>query len=124
MSNEILEKVIQTSDVSGGGGGLLTKDQANRFIDYMWDQTVIAQDARTVRMNSNTLDIDKVSVGAKLLRVATEATDDGVNASATFTKVSLTTTKFRLDWELSTESLEDNIEGTDLEDHKIGRAHV
>jgi hypothetical protein len=29
----------------------------------------------------------------------------------------LTTKKLRLDWELSTESLEDNIEGPDLEDH-------
>jgi hypothetical protein len=36
---------------------------------------------------------------------------------AQFHKVSLTTRKLRLDWELSAESLEDNIEGPDLEDH-------
>jgi hypothetical protein len=35
----------------------------------------------------------------------------------TFTKVSLSSVKLRLDWELSTESLEDNIEGASLEDH-------
>lgn len=117
MSNELLEKVIQTTDVSGGGGGLLVHDQADRFIDYMWDSTALAQDARTVRMHADTLDIDKVAVGQKLLRLATQATDDGVNAAATFTKISLTTKKLRLDWELSTESLEDNIEGAALEDH-------
>lgn len=117
MSNELLEKVIQTTDVSGGGGGLLVHDQADRFIDYMWDATALAQDARTVRMHADTLDIDKVAVGQKLLRLATQATDDGVNAAATFTKISLTTKKLRLDWELSTESLEDNIEGAALEDH-------
>jgi len=39
------------------------------------------------------------------------------NAAATFSKISLTTRKLRLDWELSSESLEDNLEGPDLEDH-------
>jgi HK97 family phage major capsid protein len=33
------------------------------------------------------------------------------NAGATFTKVELTTKKIRLDWEVSAESLEDNVEG-------------
>lgn len=117
MSDDILEKVVTTSTVGADGGGLLAKEQADRFIDYMWDATTLAQDARTIRMRSDTMEIDKVGVGEKLVRLATEATDDGSNAGATFTKVSLTTKKLRLDWELSTESLEDNIEGEELEDH-------
>lgn len=116
MSNDILEKVVTTTTVGAGGGGLLAKEQADRFIDYMWDATVLAREARTIRMVSDTREIDKVGVGTKLVRLASEATDDGVNASATFTKVSLTTKKLRLDWELSSESLEDNIEGEALED--------
>lgn len=116
-NNELLEKVITTTSLGSNGGGLLGKEQSDRFIDYMWDATALVRDARTVRMRSDTRDIDKVSVGSKLLRLATEATDDGVNAAATFTKVSLTTKKLRLDWELSSESLEDGIEGDDLEDH-------
>lgn len=117
MSNELFEKVIRTTEVSAGGGGLLNAEQSNRFIDYMWDATVLAGEGRQVRMRANTLDIDKVGVGQRLARLATEAVDDGVNADATFTKVSVTTKKLRLDWELSRESLEDNIEGNDLEDH-------
>lgn len=117
MSNELLEKVVTTGVVANGGGGLLNAEQANRFIDYMWDATSLVQTARTIRMRSDTVDIDKVGVGTKLVRLATEAVDDGVNAAATFTKISLTTKKLRLDWELSTESLEDNIEGDALEDH-------
>lgn len=112
-----LAKLIDTSVVSAASGGLLNAEQADRFIDYMWDATVLGQQVRKIRMRADTVDIDKVGVGTKLLRVATEGVDDGVNAAATFTKVSLTTKKFRLDWELSTESLEDNIEGDDLEDH-------
>lgn len=117
MSDDILEKAVTTTDIGADGGGLLHPDQAARFIDYMWDATTLAQDARTIRMRSDTTEIDKVGVGQKLVRLATEATDTGSNVGATFTKISLTTKKLRLDWELSTESLEDNIEGDALEDH-------
>jgi hypothetical protein len=117
MSNELLEKVIRTTEIGAGGGGLLNTEQSNRFIDYMWDVTVLGSQVRTIRMRANDQDIDRIGVGKRLMRLATEAVDDGVNAGATFTKISLTTKKLRLDWELSTESLEDNLEGQDLEDH-------
>jgi len=141
MSNELLQKVIDTSNLGStftstgdngtavpSGNGLLYPDQANRFLDYMWDATILAKTARTIRMRSNTTEIDRVSVGQRIMTVASEENPrDYVNASsssanftaagATFSKVSLTTRKLRLDWELSAESLEDNIEGPDLEDH-------
>jgi hypothetical protein len=117
VSNELFEKVIRTTEVAAGSGGLLNAEQSNRFIDYMWDATTLAGEGRQIRMKANTLDIDKVGVGQRLARLATEAVDDGVNVDATFTKVSVTTKKLRLDWELSRESLEDNIEFGDLEDH-------
>ena len=115
--NEMLQKVLETSTIGAGGGGLLNAEQSNRFIDYMWDATVLGSQVRTIRMKSNTQDVDKVNVGERIARLATEAVDDGVNANATFSKISLTTEKLRLDWELSTESLEDNLEGDALEDH-------
>jgi len=140
MSNELLQKVIDTTNLGANavqassdtatlsGAGLLYPDQANRFLDYMWDATILAKSARTIRMRSNTTEIDRVSVGQRIMTVASEdnprdyvnASDDTAkftNAAATFSKVSLTTRKLRLDWELSSESLEDNIEGPDLEDH-------
>jgi hypothetical protein len=83
----------------------------------MFDATVIGKVARTVRMRSDTSEIDRMSVGEKLMSLATEGDATGANAAVTFSKISLTTKKLRLNWELSTESLEDNIEGPDLEDH-------
>jgi len=119
--NELFEKVIATTnsgdDSLRGAGGLLKPEQANRFIDYMWDATVLGSQVRKIRMKSDTVEIDKVSVGQRIVRKATEAVDTGENAGATFAKVSLTAVKLRLDWELSREALEDNIEGDDLEDH-------
>ena len=146
MSNELLQKVIDTTNlgtspannlsgdgVTNSGTGLLYPDQANRFLDYMWDATILAKSARTIRMRSNTTEIDRVAVGQRIMTVAQEDNPrDYVGASGTYTnansttftaqgaqfhKVSLTTRKLRLDWELSAESLEDNIEGPDLEDH-------
>lgn len=117
MSDDLIEKVVSTTTVAAGNGGLLNAEQSSAFIDYMWDATVLGQQVRTERMVSNTKDIDKINVGTRIARVATEAVDTGVNAQAAFSKISLTTTKIRLDFELSTESLEDNIEGAGLEDH-------
>ena len=136
MSNETLEKAIAAgttatgtftssgSTVTGvhvgqesGNGGLLNAEQSARFLDYMFDATVIGKVARTVRMRSDTAEIDRMSVGEKLMTLATEGDTTGSNAAVTFSKISLSTKKLRLNWELSTESLEDNIEGPDLEDH-------
>lgn len=120
MSNELLEKVISTSSIgadSTGGGGLLTPQQSGRFIDYMWDATVLGSQVRTIRMRANEVELDRLAIGERLVRLATEAVDDGVNPAVAFTKVSLGTVKLRLDWELSSESLEDGLEGEALEDH-------
>ena len=135
MSNETLEKAIAAGTTAtgtfasttggtgvhraseNGNGGLLNPEQSARFLDYMFDATVIGKVARTVRMRADTTEIDRMSVGERLMTLATEGDNTGSNAAVTFSKISLTTKKLRLDWELSTESLEDNIEGADLEDH-------
>jgi hypothetical protein len=116
---EILSKAneVTTGVVGNDSGGLMKPAQSNRFLDFVIDQSVLMQNARVVRMRTPQMEIDKVSVGTRLLSKATEATDDGANAAVTFSKVSLSTVKLRLDWALSTESLEDNIEGASLEDH-------
>jgi len=118
---EILSKageVTTSSIVSGNAnGGLLKPEQSNRFLDFVVDQSVLMKNARIVRMRTPQVEIDKLSIGTRLLTKATEATNTGSNAAVTFSKVSLSSVKLRLDWALSTESLEDNIEGTSLEDH-------
>ena len=118
MSNELLEKVISTTTLGANGAdGLLRPKQADRFIDYMWDATVLGSQVDTRRINNDEAEIDVIAVGERLLRMATEAVADHVVPSVVFSKVSLKTTKFRLDWELSTEALEDGLEGEALEDH-------
>lgn len=120
MSDTLIEKVVATDTIAGAnpvGTGGLTYAQADRFLDYMWDATVLGDLVRTRRMRAVEEEIDTIAVGARLVRGATEAVDTGENVRPTFGKLSITTKKFRLDWELSSESLEDNIEGEALEDH-------
>jgi hypothetical protein len=116
MSDGLLEKVIRTTEIREGGG-TLEAVQANQFIDYMFDATVLGPQVRTVRMRGDEQEVQRIGIGERLMRAATEAVDDGINTGVAFSKVSLTTKKLRLDWELSTDSLEDNIEGEALEDH-------
>ena len=104
---------------TGTPGGILAPEQARRFIDYVWDATVLAKDGRRVTMRANTMELEKVNVGERVIRAAAQAQPDFTNAGATFSKVELTTKKIRLDWEVSTEALEDNIEGGALEDHLV-----
>ena len=104
---------------TGAAGGILAPEQARRFIDYVWDATVLAKDGRRVTMRANTMELEKVNVGERVIRAAAQAQPDFTNAGATFSKVELTTKKIRLDWEVSTEALEDNIEGGALEDHLV-----
>lgn len=118
MSNELLNKVIVSTEIGDpGGSGLLKPEQSKRFIDYMFDKTVLVKQVRTERLRANEMELDRIGVGERLMRGATEAVDTGENQGVFFSKISLRTHKLRLDWELSTESLEDNIEGAGFEDH-------
>lgn len=118
MSDILSKAVNDPGDVRANAkGGFLNGPQVKQFLDYMWDKTVLGGQVRTERISGETAELTRMAVGTRLLRVATEAVDDGVNVGAAFGKVSISTTKFRLDWELSREALEDGIEGEALEDH-------
>jgi len=99
------------------GGGILRPEQSRQFIDYLWDNMVWSKEGRRLVMRANTAELNKLGVGERVIRAAAQADGQYVNAQVVFSKIELTTRKVRLDWEISTEGLEDNIEGDGLEDH-------
>lgn len=120
MSGNMLQKVITAQGLSEqSGGGALSIENSARFIDYMWDQSVLLPQVRTERMTSDVAHLNKIGIGQRVLRGASEAVDDGMNLTPRFAKISLTATKLRADWELSRDTLEDNIEGDDFEDRIV-----
>ena len=116
-NSDLLQKVVDTTLVGSGGGGTLNPEQSDRFIDYMVDLSVLVKEVRFVKMNAPTREIDKLDLGTRKVRKATENVDDHVDADTSFSKITLATVKLRLDWSLTSESLEDNLEGAALEDH-------
>lgn len=113
----LLEKVVTSSGLGATSDGFLTKDQADNFIDFAFDATVLANESDKRVMNAPEQTWNTVAVGARIVRGAVEAVDTGQNAAPSFTRLTLRTHKLRLDWEISSESLEDNIEGRDLDTH-------
>lgn len=116
-----MEKVIVSSELgverAPGRTGVLAPEQSDRFIDYMFDKTALIQQADNLRIKSDTVELNRIGIGQSLIRKAVEAVDTGENQGVTFSYISLTTTKIRLDWELSSETLEDGIEGDEFDDH-------
>ena len=112
----IAEKSMQTSDLSGGTrGGLLNIAQADRFITYMFDLTQMTK-LRLVRMDRPRMELDKLAIGTRLLRKATEMTTVTDSSSFTTSKVTLTTTKLVLPWDISRDTYKANIERSGVAD--------
>lgn len=113
--SETLEKVISANYLAQqpDRGPLLDPEQTQTFIQYIFDQTVLlnGDNIRRINMTSDTVEVDRRAVGRRLLRRATEAVDDHVNANITFAKIAVGTQKLRLDWELSAEAVEDSGQG-------------
>lgn len=108
-----LKKSLTTSNLVNGG--LLNPAQADAFITYMFELTQLTKN-RLVRMNTPKQDIDKIGVGTRLLRKATEMTT--VSDAQTFTlgKVQLVTQKLVLPWDISRDTYKQNIERSGIAD--------
>ena len=91
------------SPTGGATTGILPPEAANRFIDYIWDATVLAKEGRHVTMRANTMELSKVNIGERIIRAANQADGDYINTGAKFSKIELTTKKVRLDWEMSSD---------------------
>lgn len=112
---ELIEKgIISTSALASGGK--LNAEQADRFIDFVFDETGLRGIVRLVRMRAEQFDIDKIGVGKRVAVPKDEAVDPGVRRGVVTSKVSLNKKAVMVPFEISEEFLEDNIEGEDAED--------
>lgn len=108
--------VIQTSDLAAAGR--LNPEQADRFIDYVIDQSVMFKDGiRVRRMNADRADLDKLAVGTRVIRKATEGTAPTDLVGITASKRQLVVTEIILPADVTFTFMEDNIEREDFEDH-------
>ena len=99
-----------------GKGGLLNPEQAKKFISYMTDNTEILKDTRLEQMSAPEKQLDFMLIGSRLIRKATEATTPSELAGIDTSRKELRSVKVRLAADITTEFLEDNIEGQSAAD--------
>jgi len=95
----------------------LSKEEADKFIDYVVDQSFLKSNARVERMNAPTKTIAKVGIGQSILKPAKSAVDPGNTVSITTDQLTLETKEIIAIAEISDDTLEDNIEGDAFVDH-------
>ena len=119
VNNETLvEKAVITADALAASGKL-NPAQSDKFIDYVIDETILKNNARTVRFRNEVLDIDKIGIGARAAVPKAEAVDPGVRRGVNTSKVSLTPKEIMVPFEIGDTFKEINIEGESVEDHII-----
>jgi len=119
MTNEeLVQKGIITAD-NLAAQGKLNPQQADKFLDYVIDETKLKNAARMVKFKPESLEIDKIGVGRRAAVPKSEATDPGVRRGITTSKVTLTPKEVMVPVEIGDTFKDINIEGEDIETHII-----
>lgn len=116
QAQEMVRKgIIDTSALATGGK--LNAEQSSKMIDFVFDETQLRGIARLVKMKAEQYDIDRIGVGKRVARAKIEGVDPAVRRGVTLSKISLNKKTIMVPFELTTEFMEDNIEGMSVEDH-------
>lgn len=114
---ELIEK-INTGDLASGGA--LTPEQSKKFFVMTFEATPFSKLHRKEQRKAKQGELDKIAIGGRLLRKKVEDTDDNYRAGVSHGKIEYSTVAVRLPWELTEETLRENIEGEDYEDLVMG----
>jgi len=127
---DIVKNAAVTTDVVGGG--ILTHVQARKFIEQTFENRALGGVTRKVFKVARNGNIDKIGIAARVIRKKIENVDakgdgsipiidpntgqiTGYRAKPNFSQVPYSTVAIRLPWEISEETLRENIEGEGLE---------
>ena len=124
-NRQIVKNTIDTAGLQAGG--ILRPDQAQKFILQTFENTALGGVIRHETRRAKTGEIDKIGIASRILRKKTENVDDGYRAGVKHDKLEYATTAVRVPWEITEETLRENIEGqhyekivTDLMTTQIG----
>lgn len=109
--------IIRKAAIATGtlASGLLNPEQARKFIQQTFDATNLGGLVRHEMRTAKTGEIDKIGIGRRILRKKTENTDDNYRAGVNTSQIEYSTTAVRLPWEITEETLRENIEGQNFE---------
>ena len=109
--------IIRKAAISTGSlaSGLLNPEQARKFIQQTFDATNLGGLVRHEMRTAKTGEIDKIGIASRIVRKKTENTDDNYRATVNTSQIEYATTAIRLPWEITEETLRENIEGQNFE---------
>ena len=112
-NRELIRKAaIETGTLNSG---LLNPEQSRKFIQQTFDATNLGGLIRHEMRTAKTGEIDKIGIARRIMRKKTENTDDGYRANVKTSQIEYATTATRLPWEITEETLRENIEGQNFE---------
>jgi len=117
-NEELVQKAVIVAD-DLASAGKLNPAQSDKFIDYVVDETVLKNNARTVRFRNEQLEIDKIGIGKRAAAPKAEATDPGVRRGINTSKVTLKPSEIMVPFEIGDIFTEINLEGESVQDHII-----
>lgn len=111
----IVRKAAGALTTDGVSSGLLNPEQSRQFLRQAMEATPLTQLVRHEMRRARSGEVDKIGIAGRILRGKTENADDGYRAKPTFGQVDYQTVAVRLPWEITEETLRENIEGQGLE---------
>jgi len=114
-NEELVQKATIVAD-DLAAAGKLNPAQSDKFIDYVIEETILKDNARTVRFRNESLDIDKIGVGKRAAVPKAEAADPQVRRGISTSKVTLTPSEIMVPFEIGDNFKEINIEGENVSD--------
>jgi hypothetical protein len=113
-SQEELLKSIETGDFIGGQG-LLTREQQRQFIVLLKRYSSMFGAVRTIVMPQAAMDINKLHIGEPITVSVAENTNPAQDNKVLTNQVHLDAKKTKSSYDLTTEVLQQNIEGDEFE---------
>ncbi len=111
------QKIITQAAIDTGSltSGLLNPEQSRRFLQQTFEATNLGPLVRHEMRTAKSGEIDKIGIDRRILRKKTEGTDDNYRTNVKTSAIEYNTTAVRLPWEITEETLRENIEGQGLE---------
>ena len=115
-NRSIVNKAAGTAISTGSiTHGLMNPEQARRFIQQTFEATNLSPLIRHEMRTAKSGEIDKIGIASRIMRKKVENTDDGYRAGVKTSQIEYATTAVRLPWEITEETLRENIEQQNLE---------
>jgi hypothetical protein len=115
------QKLTKATLITSGWSYGLTITEANAFLDYLVEESVLLKQVRTVRMPGKKYRIDAIGLGGNVLKKGVAGTDPGDTVSLSGpTQIELSSEEVIAIVSIGDDMLEDNIEGDAFVQHLLG----